>query len=584
MFIKFSDIKMYKKLILSFIAISIIPISILGTVTVIHFRNFALESSAKEVYNNLNSAKFQIMKVTEEVVKIADKLMIDQRLKELLLYRYKSPMETFIKYSQYREIENYKTLFANAIAYIRIYSENPTILENGIFYKVKDYIRKENWYRTAINLNGFIKWELIYQKEDIYPDKYFSLVRLLRDPYNESFGVLVINLNKLGLKKILNNQSFDTFLINDDGNIVASNNENLISTIFSIDRLKIMQPNGYSLKYNNKDYRIFGIYLPLAGYNKDFYLVSMVPLDYIMREPYNMFRFALSIIGITIGLSIFFTLIFSKNMSKRITMLNDIVNEISHGNWDMEFSIPGKDEIGELAKNVKNMARNIKLLNELKIKQKEMKLKILTNNLNPHFLFNTLETIHMMAICKEQFDIADIILKLGNLLRKIIEFDGKPIKLKTELELVEDYLKIQKYRFGKIDYKINIYEDIEDLYILPFLIQPIVENSIIHGLEEKEEKGIININIKKEEDKLIISVEDNGVGMSQEEVEAIFNNEDLSGKKIGLKNTMERIKLFYGEEFGLRVQSEIGKGTRVDIILPYYMLKGRDRYVQGINS
>ena len=157
MFIKFSDIKMYKKLILSFIAISIIPISILGTVTVIHFRNFALESSAKEVYNNLNSAKFQIMKVTEEVVKIADKLMIDQRLKELLLYRYKSSMETFIKYSQYREIENYKTLFANAIAYIRIYSENPTILENGIFYKVKDYIRKENWYRTAINLNGFIK-------------------------------------------------------------------------------------------------------------------------------------------------------------------------------------------------------------------------------------------------------------------------------------------------------------------------------------------------------------------------------------------------------------------------------------------
>ncbi|MGC9002374.1 MAG: hypothetical protein ACP5J9_05365 [Dictyoglomus sp.] len=111
--------------------------------------------------------------------------MIDQRLKELLLYKYTSPLEAYLRYSQYKDIENYKTLYAKAIYRIRIYSENPTILENGVFCKTKKEIEQEEWYKLAVQLNGFIIWDLIYQ-----------------DVYNEKFGVLVINLNKLEMKDL----------------------------------------------------------------------------------------------------------------------------------------------------------------------------------------------------------------------------------------------------------------------------------------------------------------------------------------------------------------------------------------------
>ncbi|MFN3699685.1 MAG: sensor histidine kinase [Dictyoglomus sp.] len=296
---------------------------------------------------------------------------------------------------------------------------------------------------------------------------------------------MVINLNKLELKSILSQTTYDTFLINSDGAIVFSNNEKFIGKRIDIDWQKLLLENGYSLTYEGKKYRVFGVYLPLSGYNKDFYLISMVPLGLIMKEPIRMQYFAFTIILLAFLTSIILTVIFSKSMSKRIALLNKAVEEISHGNWDLDVSIEGKDEIGELSKNVKSMARSIKALNELVMRQKDMKFKVLTNQLNPHFLFNTLETIHMMAVCNGQREIANIVLKLGKILRKTIESKGTPIKLESEIDLVKNYLEIQKYRLGRLNYEIEILTDIEEIYVLPFLIQPIVENSIIHGLENK---------------------------------------------------------------------------------------------------
>lgn len=586
MFIRFSDLKMHEKLIVSYILISLIPIVLLGTVATVYFRNFALESTAREIYNNLDTIKLRVWEMTNEAVNIANKLMIDQRLKELLLHRYSSPMETYTKYTQYKEIENYKTLYAQAIAHIRIYSENPTILENGIFYKATKDILNQPWYKLAYKLNGFIRWELIFESKDIYPEYYFSLVRVLRDVYNEKFGVLVINLNKIELNNILRHQPFNTFIINNENLVVACSNEEFLNKKLNIDIEKILNKNGNTISYNNKKFRVIGIYLPLTGDNKDFYIVSMIPLDIIMGEPTKMQNFALTIIFISIFISILLIFVLSRTMSKRVLVLTKAVNEISHGNWDLEIPITGRDELGELARNIEEMAKNIKKLieevyianiqkNELLLKQRDTKLKLLTNQLNPHFLFNTLETIHMMAICNGQKEIGDISLKLGNLLRKSIEFSGSLIKLETELNFVRDYLEIQRYRFGKINYKIDVHENLNKIYILPFLIQPIVENSIIHGLESKVEDGFIRIIVKTQDNDLIISVEDNGIGMDEETLNSLLQNLyiEKTTEKTGLKNTLERIKLFYGEEYGLKIQSEKGKGTKVDIILPYSQVK-----------
>lgn len=576
-----SDLRMYEKLIISYILISLIPILILGSVAIIYFRNFALESTSREIYNNLEKIRLKMEEMNNEAVTIANKLMIDQRLKELLLYKYKTPLEAYLKYSQYKEIENYKTLYAKTIANIRIYSENPTILENGIFYRAKEDIKKQPWYKLAHKLNGFIRWELIYEYKDLYSQYYLSLVRLLRDVYNEKFGVLVINLNKLELNNILRHQPFDTFIINDENLIVAGSKEELLNTKLEIDLEKLLRKNGDFISHNGEKYKTIGTYLPLTGDNKDFYIISMVPLKEIMNAPIRMQNFAILIVIISFLASILLIFIFSKGTSNRLSVLTRAVNDISHGNWDLDIPLKGRDEFAQLADSIKNMAQSIKKLinevymaniqrNELLLRQREIKLKLLTNQLNPHFLFNTLETLHMMAVCNGQREMADIVLKLGNLLRKNIELRGNLISLSSELSLIRDYLEIQKYRFGKINYKIEAFIDTDKIYILPFLLQPIVENSIIHGLENKMDEGFIYITVKREEEKLIISVEDNGIGMEKEVLDSLINNlsRENNGEKIGLKNIWERIKVYYGEEYGLKIKSE-KKGTKVDIILPY---------------
>lgn len=596
--IKFSNLKIHEKLIISYLLLSLIPIAILGTTSIFYFKKFAMESTAKEIHNDLNSIRLKILEITNEAVNIANKLMIDQRLQELLSYKYKDPLEAYEKYTQYREIDNYKTLFNKSISRIKIYSENPTILENGVFFKVREDIKKLDWYKLANKLNGLIRWELIYESENIYPDYpykgyHFSLVRLLKNVYNEKFGVLVININNLELQNILYHPDYEIFMVNDKNIIVAGAKEDYIGKHLNIDIVKTLDTYGSTIEYNRNKYQAFGAYIPLLGDNKDFYIIVLAPYNFIMSTPNRLQIFSLSIILLSILISSILIFIFSKNMSRRFLILTKAVNEISHGNWDLEISMEGRDEIAELSRNVNEMAKNIKRLieevyianmqkNELLLRQKEMKLKLLSNQLNPHFLFNTLETIHMMAICQNQREIADIVLKLGNLLRRSIEFSEEVISLEEELKLVEDYLQIQKYRFGRLDYKIETYVDSKRVYILPFLIQPIVENSIIHGLEGKiEDNGFVKIVVKKEEENLVISIQDNGVGMKREDLEQLIKDINSESKKEikVLKNIKERIRIYYGEIYGLHIESEKGKGTRVDIILPYQKVIKEEHYV-----
>jgi len=573
MLLKISNMKMHTKLIISYMLISFIPISLLGAMSVVYFRNFAFDSTLREIHSDFNSIKLRILEIANSVINIANRLMIDQNLQEIVSYRYSDPMEVYLKYSEYEEIDTYKLLYSKIISHIRIYSENPTLLENGVFYRVDDYIREQPWYKLAYELDGLFTWDFIYEERDLYPGFYLSLVRLLKNQYSERFGVLVINLNPAEINSILKAINFQTFLVDKDGKIIAGNGENYTGKELDISLSESSKREGYNALIEGEKYQIISVPLTLPGKEENFYLVSIIPLDIILEEPLKMQNLALSIIFITAVLSISLIFIFSRTMSKRVKLLNQGVKEISQGNWDFNIPVEGNDEIGELTDNIENMAQNIKKLIEevylSNLREKETKLKLLTSQLNPHFLFNTLQTIHLMAITGGQKEIADISIKLGNLLRKSIELEDL-IKLETEISLIRDYLEIQKYRFDQISYNINISGNISDVYVLPFLLQPVVENSIIHGLQEKSYSGFIEISVDVREKDLTIVVEDNGVGMDEQTLQMInsCNYADAFQEKTGIKNTVERIKLFYGENYGLKIQSKKEKGTRVEIFLP----------------
>lgn len=234
------------------------------------------------------------------------------------------------------------------------------------------------------------------------------------------------------------------------------------------------------------------------------------------------------------------------------------------------------DEIGHLGRRFNKMIEALKnLINLVNIEQqkkKEAELEILRAQIKPHFLYNTLDTIHWLI--KENSNLeAGIVLKALTTLFRISLSKGKEqIEIKEELKHVESYITIQKVRYGeKFDYEINCSRDIRELKITKLILQPIVENALYHGIKEKRGKGFIKINIIKEDDVILLSVIDNGKGISESETDRlnkVLSKDIEKGNEYGLVNVNEKIKLTYGNQYGVIIESKEGEGTKVIIKHP----------------
>ncbi len=209
--------------------------------------------------------------------------------------------------------------------------------------------------------------------------------------------------------------------------------------------------------------------------------------------------------------------------------------------------------------------------------QQLMEFKMLASQINPHFLYNTLETIRMKALTEGNPEVANAIKLLGKSLRYVLENNGSnATTLKNELTHVEIYLIIQKLRFSeRVNYEINVAEDVnaDSVEILPLFLQPIVENAIVHGLEEAERFGLVQINVSQQDDELLfIEVKDNGMGMDEETLAALNRKLSMPNRRftssIGLYNIAQRIRLFYGDRYSMKVESKEGAGTKVTLTLP----------------
>lgn len=199
---------------------------------------------------------------------------------------------------------------------------------------------------------------------------------------------------------------------------------------------------------------------------------------------------------------------------------------------------------------------------------------MLASQINPHFLYNTLEMIRMKALMNKDPEVAQLVKMLSKMMRSSLERTDRLIPIKKEMELIDYYLNIQQMRFGdKFSYQVNVDPPLENYYILPLILQPLVENAIIHGLESKENHGFIRITLKEHRDFIDIEVMDNGTGIPREKYLEIKERMDdgtyqSEGNRIGLHNVQQRMKLYYGEDYGLRIDSIHGLGTTVLMKLP----------------
>lgn len=289
-----------------------------------------------------------------------------------------------------------------------------------------------------------------------------------------------------------------------------------------------------------------------------------------------------------IAISLVLIAIFSGIYEKRMRLFTRQMHMVAIGEYDKVVPVRGRDEIADLYVELEKMIDdNKKLLNsvvekevqqeKLHSKQMEIEFKMLASQINPHFLYNTLETIRMKALVNKQREIAELVKMLAKLMRRNIQVGDKMVTIKSEIEFIEYYLKIQDYRFGdRIASEIIVDDDIDiNAKVLPLVIQPFVENAFVHGLEGVEKDGKLSIIIEREIEIIKITVQDNGTGMDNfqlSELRGILmsNIETKDRIHIGINNVNQRIKLQYGDMFGVKVYSKKGNGTRIVICMPYY--------------
>lgn len=299
------------------------------------------------------------------------------------------------------------------------------------------------------------------------------------------------------------------------------------------------------------------------------------------------------LMGFLIGLYPVLLLV-SDIVSKPLYTLRVAMENFKQGDFSQKVEVMTQDEVGEASACFNRMVDDIRELIDknyiLALKERESELDILQAQINPHFLYNTLDSLYWKATESGNDEIAEDILSLSQLFRLVLNRGNGIVMVKTEAELLERYLHIQKMRFGKrLKYEISLDEGILEEEIPKLILQPFVENAIVHGFEKANEDYTLSIVGKREEKCMTFQIKDTGVGMSDEQMEAIWEKVDTrkyASQRIGryaIKNVKERLELIYHENYELRIESQIGRGTIVTISVPCGLKESRQHEYQIID-
>lgn len=305
------------------------------------------------------------------------------------------------------------------------------------------------------------------------------------------------------------------------------------------------------------------------------YLCTLVENEKLYQEA-SALSLSLSKVFVTMfGAGILGAFFISSQITRRITNLSVAMDHVQEGNFNTRLSVQGNDEIAELSHHFNSMLKDLRrLMNEVVETQKEKRkreLEILQAQINPHFIYNTLDTLQWKALEYGASDLSELILSLSSFFRVSLSKGKEMIPLREEIKHVRSYLDIQKARYEEIlTYEIQVEESLDDVFLPKILLQPLVENAIYHGIKPKLAQGKISILAQLEGKDLVLKVQDNGVGMTEEQVNQL--EEAFEGKRApvsyGLHNVHQRIRLTYGTPYGLHVESCLQDGTAVTIRLP----------------
>lgn len=362
-----------------------------------------------------------------------------------------------------------------------------------------------------------------------------------------------------------------SYIVDEAGKIVVTNNEKYLGTRFpiGIDELKKYRQSHYDMLSSTQAFYYVGSKMP-NGWT----LIQTVSVKEFNKDLNRLICTVVGVVMLVLCISFWVIWYATSKIAKPARELMESMKKLAKDNKYPRVEVISNDEIGMIGMEYNKMAENIENLIEkvykMELTQKQAELEFLQMQINPHFLYNALDTISWMALGQGNMDVSEMTIALAELLRATIKKESL-ISLREEMTTVRDYLFIQGERFGdKISAEYQIEEAAYDCQVPNFILQPIIENAIIHGLEPKIGKGIIKIKIYLKHGRLYVQIEDDGAGMSEQEIETLYSEcrENNTKQSIGLKNVYRRLLLCYGEESILKIESLKNKGTKISFSIP----------------
>lgn len=576
---KMNNISLKKKILLIFIICILIPMITTNGCILWMLDNSLKASREKAIENMADRIEFSLKDQINKQLLIGDYLNLNRMLNDFLDKEYQDSnayYEAYVKLMEDEIIHQYYTV--QSVYSITVCTDNPTLV-NGNFFIRKDVVENTEWYRAYKESNkGIILYD--YYEDGLetggYLEKGRKLLIVRKMDRCMSDSVLVLELNYLDLleRMTMECEGVDGYLINQDKIVFSTLDQNNKNNDFLA-----------AVNFKARDV-VYSRTIELYDEEYEIRLTADKPQVFDMLKEYLGYLILLFLMNLIVP-SIFIYIVY-RSFNDRIYLTQQYLRKI---NDDIYEEIPceeGKDEIGRMLRSYNIMVRRIKELievvfknkveqQELEIARKQAELNALQSQLNPHFVFNALESIRMHSILKQEKETAKILESFAVLMRRNIQWNKDFVTIEDECENVRRYLDIQKYRFGdRLDFYIYVQEECYEREIPKFVLITFVENACVHGIEGSVDGGTISVTVSEDEQNLYIEVMDSGSGMEETElikIKAIVESADMDDirkakKSIGIINAVVRLKQYYGEKVRIGVASSIGDGTEVSICIP----------------
>lgn len=422
-----------------------------------------------------------------------------------------------------------------------------------------------------------------YRKKFVlFSDRNYEQITLVRPLYVLSSGaiagVLVVNFDKYNIKNIIRGES-------DSGSMILDHNGNVIISVFpdeykytasQIEAVKkhIVGASGKKIsKIGREDFFIVYDTSEYSGLKS----VNAVPVAASTEKMSELRLYVILFLLMNIVLALVLILLFSEKVYRKLKRLILSMKEVENGNFNTTINHQEKDEFGYMFTSFNRMVGRIKTLfeqlYEQKLLQKDAELKLLQSKINPHFIYNIFDNMNWLIQLKRYDELENLVDSVSNYYKRSLNAGKDFISVSNTMEQLKSYVEIQQIRFAnRFECKIDFDETILDMLIPNFILQPLVENAICHGIEPKTEESLIQIKGVRIGDKVFFTVEDNGVGISSDKRNSIISflesDQGEEDNYFAIANINKRIKLYYGKEYGLIIKSKEGFGTKVTVTIP----------------